>query len=411
MSPQRNTQLRAYRRTLRESHRMKVVVRIYDQNEDYIATLRHSLIDGQVDVDTKRDIERSCNLILADNSRHIQFDPDGASDAALFADRFVGVSYAVWVPERCEWHVEPVFFGPITRYERDGFQVTVEAQDKSSLLFQPVIWGRWLRNAGLGEDLSDTRYAADLIRAILKTTGEKNRNLEFGTFENARLPRGWTPPKHPENLWQAIKKIVRAANTRNDTDRFYDFRPFYDGRGRLRVESMTSGGFTFSDGPRGVLIDKPQVSYSLTEFRNTVVVKINRPSGRPVRPVVRTLPRRHPLSAVNLGRNDTPRYIVEVIDNNNIRTRERAREVAQSTLRKLSTETLDVHFTCLPIPYLTPGARCTLAEDDDVHHFTADKFTIPLRAADAMSVGFNRQIPTGPKRSVVGPTIPARRFA
>lgn len=405
------TQLAAFKRTLSQSHRIRTVVGLYDHEERYLATLDEGIISGQVDVDTKRDIERSLSLVLADVNKRLSFDSGGDDERALYADRFIRIDYQVWTDELRQWHREPVFFGPVTRFERDGFQVTIEAQDKSSLLHPPVVWGRHLRNAGLGFIDTDTRYAAEMMRAILATTGEAAANMEFGSFENARLPKDFKLPKHPENVWLALKRIVRAANARSETDRFHDFRLFYDGRGRLRVESMSTGGFIFTDDPStGVLLDKPQVNYDQGSFANTVVVKVNRgQDGRPLAPLVRTLASWHPLSARNLGRNGKPRFIVKVIDNNNIRTRAHAREVARSELRKASTETVVVSFNCLPIPHLTPGARCRLVEDENVHHFTASRFTIPLRAADSMSVGYLKRVRTGTARQRVL-HVPAKAF-
>lgn len=392
------SELAYYKRALTQSHQIRVLVRLYDHEENYLSTLDDGIVSGQVDVDTTRDVERSLHLVLADVDKRFRFDHGGADERAIYGDRFIRVDYMVWVHPLSKWVREPIFFGPLTRFQRDGFELTIEAQDKSSLLQQPVVWGRFLRNAGLGFVDDDTRYAAKMIRAILATTGETEPRLEFGSFSDAKLPRDFKLPKHPETLWRVLKRIVHAANARSDADNIHDFRLFYDGRGRLRVESMSTGGFTFTDDPyTSSLASKPQVDYDLSNFRNTVVVRVNRgQDGRQLQPVIRTLPKGHPLSAYSLRRNGKPRYIVQVVDNNNIKSRERARAVARRTLRRLSTETVSVSFDCLPVPHLTPGARCRIEEGGDVHRFHATRYTLPLRATDLMSVGYLKRTRSQP---------------
>lgn len=405
-------EIAAYKRALTQSHPIRVLVRLYDHAESYLAAMDDGIITGQVDVDVTRDVERSLHLVLADTDRRFRFDHGGADERAIYADRHIRVDYLVWVAALAKWVLEPVFFGPLTRFERDGFEITVEAQDKSSLLQQPVVWGRYLRNAGLGFVDNDTRFAAEMIRAILATTGESVSNMEFGSFDDAKLPKDFKLPKHPETLWGALKRIVRAANARSDSDRYHDFRLFYDGRGKLRVESMATGGFRFTDDPAtGVLLTKPRVDYDLSTFRNTVIVRVNRgQDGRPLQPVVRTLPKAHPLSAYSLRRGGKPRYLVDVLDNNNVRSRERARSIARTRLRQVSAETVQVSFDCLPIPHLTPGARCRLEEDGDVHRFHASRFTIPLRASDSMSVGYLKRVHFRPRGGrFLAPPWPAWR--
>lgn len=388
------SQLAHYRRALTQSHRIRVLVRLYDHEENYLAALDDGIITGQVDIDTTREVERSLNLTIADVDRRFRFDHGGGDERAIYGDRFIRVDYMIWVDAMSKWVREPVFFGPLTRFHRDGFQLTIEAQDKSSLLQQPVVWGRYLRNAGLGFVDDDTRFAAKMLRAILATTGETEAHLEFSSFDNARLPRDFKLPKHPETIWRVLKRIVAAANARSDADHIHDFRLFYDGRGHLRVESMSTGGFRFTDNPDiGVLLSKPQVDFDLSEFRNTVVVRVNRgQDGRALAPVVRTLPKHHPLSAHSLRRNGKPRYLVDVVDNNNVKSRERARAIARQRLRRVSAETVQVSFESLPVPHLTPGARCVLEEGGDVHRFQATRFTLPLRASDSMAVGYLKRV-------------------
>lgn len=393
------TEYQTYLDTLTQSHRVKVTVKVYDQNEDNPIVIDHALVTGQVDIDVNSDVERSASVTLADINNKILFGPTGG-DVVLYADRFLSIEYVVTIDALNRDVVTPLFFGPITRFSSDGGQVTIEAQGKESLLQNPIVWGRFIRNSGLDSINENVKYAHQLIRELLRSCGEVDANFEFGTFENVRLPRNFQLPKQPENLWSVCKKIVQAANAA--TSSLVNHRIFYDGRGKVRVENMANGGYTFSDSPTsGVLLNKPTISYDLSSFANTVIVAVNHgQDSKPVAPVVASLADIHPLSPVSLSRNGKPRFIVTTLDNNNIRSRAHAKNLAEAELKKLSTESVEVSFDSLPIPHITPGSQCKLITDGAEYTFYADTFSIPLRASDSMSMGFQKRMQTGPLKPV-----------
>ena len=392
------TEREAYLDQLTESHRIRVVVKVHDRDETYLGSLEHHIVGGQIDVDTERDVERSAQVILADENNRLPFDNQDHRGLGLYADRFIGIEYGVFVDQIQRWVFEPVFFGPMTRYERNVGQVKLWCEDKSSLLQPPVVWGRFLRNAGIewleGETDTNLGEAAELIRTILRATGETDRNMVFGSFDRFRLPKSFRLPKEPESLWAVLKRIVRAANALHHS---VEFRLFYDGAGRVRVENMAHSRFVFSDGgQRGTLLSRPIVSYDLESFRNTVVVRY----GERGASIARSLPNHHPLSAQSLSRNGKPRYVTEIVDNSNVRGRDAAKDLGDMMLRRLSAETVEATFDCLPIPHVIPGSRCKLRAEGDEMVFHLNRFSLPLRATDAMSVGYLRRMRSGPTRPI-----------
>src|SRR3954470_18547944 len=285
------TEYESYLNTLVNSHRIRTLIKLYDSDENFLGVLDKQLSSGQVDVDTTADVERSASLVFADVPPKFLFQQGQQSETAIFSDNMIGIEYIVEVPSINKDVVIPVFFGPVSRFQRDGQEITIEAQSKEALLQPPVVWGRYLKNAGLDFINDDIKYAHKLLRAILRSTGEKDSNMYFSNFDNVKLPKGFKLPKAPENLWDVCQKIVQAANSVYKHDAIY--RLYYDGRGKVRVETQNHLGFVFTDNKNtGVLINQPQVSYDLSTFRNTVVVNVNRQDGI-TRHVADTLPQTH----------------------------------------------------------------------------------------------------------------------
>lgn len=385
-----------YLAALYSSHRIKTRVKLYDADENFLGVLDHQLSSGQVDIDITSDKERSCSLTFADVPPKILFHNEQQRDVAIFSDNMISIEYVVVVESINKEVVVPIFFGPVTRFERDGTEVTVEAMSKDALLQDPVVWGRYLKNSGLTSITTDVKVAANMIRQVLADTGETASNMYFSNFDNIKLPKGTKLPTH-DGIWAYIQGVVRAANAVHNGDAL--FRAFYDGRGKLRVENRNQGGYNFTDhDATGTILNQPQISFDLSNFANTVVVNVNRQDGI-TRHVVSTLPNTHPLSAKQMGRNGVPRYIVSQEDNGNFKKLGLAQNYADKLLDKLSTETVQVGFDSLPIPHLHPGSRCTVTTNDIPRQvFYADQFSIPLRAGDVMSIGYTKRMATGPSK-------------
>lgn len=478
----------AYHAQLALSHRVWIRVSIHDRNEQFIEWLDLPVIDGQVDVDTEQVPERKLSIVVADPDEVLDF-------GRVWADNFIRVEYGIHVASLAKrvWH--PVFFGPFTKIGRDHGRVTLEAASKEVLLQDPVVWGKFIKNAAnvtggdavvcrtlrvgntghnevqeiqalatvnsgtfrvkFGDDTStpiqwntsaasaetiliamnsipaggvvvtggplpnnplkvtftgglanadqslleiidgtgnlddDVRYAAKLLRVLLRTTGE--RKYAFGNFANRKLPKNFKIPKDA-SVWEIVNQIVDSVNQQSNIH----WRPYYDGAGVLRVENMDNG-FKFTE---DFVMNRPTRDYSLDDFRNTTIVFMTRgKETQPVKPVVTSLQKRHPLSPWKLARNSKKRYIVERIDNANIRTRAQATKLGKSKLKHLSSEKVEVSFDSIPVPILVPGTRCTISIDGYVQRFPLKAYSLGLRP-NTMSIGYIRRMRTRTKRPI-----------
>lgn len=241
---------------------------------------------------------------------------------------------------------------------------------------------------GTSNSDDDVRYAAKLLRVLLRTTGE--RKYAFGSFADRRLPKNFKIPKDA-SVWAIANKIVESVNQHSKIQ----WRVFYDGAGVLRVENMANGFFFDED----VVLNQPTTDFSLESFRNTTIVSMTRgKEAQSAKPVISSLPRRHPLSAAKLARNSKKRYLVENIENSNVRNRSQASKIGSAKLKKLSTENIDVAFDSLVIPILVPGSRCSVSVDGLVQTFAIKAYSIGLRADNSMSVGYTRRMRTKRKK-------------
>ena len=190
-----------YADQLRTSHRISTRAAIYDRNERFLDWVEHPIAGGQVDVDTSRVPERTLRLSL--------FDPDESFDLGrVFADNFASVEYGVYVDTLAKTVWTPVFFGPITRLGRAGGKTTLEAASKDSLLVTPIVWGHYIRSAGLrGGNVilawtlrpgADSHSAVQQIVAVGPVIGGTFK-LEFGGKVTSALD------------WDAAAGVIESA--------------------------------------------------------------------------------------------------------------------------------------------------------------------------------------------------------
>jgi hypothetical protein len=62
-------------------------------------------------------------------------------------------------------------------------------------------------------------------------------------------------------------------------------------------------------------------------------------------------------------------------------------------------ESVSVSFECLPVPFLEEGDMVAIQTPDYRLSFRLVQYTIPLAAADSMSVGFLKRVK--PKKKVI----------
>lgn len=357
--------------TLADTHSIAVRVQVLNLAGDRLSDVSDRLLDGQVNVDADADITRTCSLSLLDPNRRLHFDSDSPSDGALYLDRMVRVVYAVKVPT-VGWVSCPVFTGPVTKLDREDAVVTVEASGKE-VFAMGACWRPMTLKKG--------HNRIDAIRTILKErAGETRFSFPEGS---ARLPKDFALGRETVP-WLAARRLARGI----------DKQLFYDGRGVARLRNHPEHvTFRFEAGDGGMVLTEPQVAYTTDEVKNIVWVRGGTPKGKK-RAVSywKAAPRSHPLSPVRLGRNGVPRYLLEVIDDGHIRSVTEAKRVAESKLKQLLLEQVEVNFDALPNPQLDPMDLVRVKTDEFGMTFRLKQFSLPLGTGDAMSLGYVKRV-------------------
>jgi hypothetical protein len=377
-------QREAFEASLLDSHRIRIGLSIHDQDEREIDTIRGKLLSGSVQVDAAGEVTRSLALELLDEERSMRFEPNSPADGALYVDRFIGVTYGVEVVALERWVDVPVFFGPLTKVDRRGPIVRVEAQGKERLLLAP-------HYATQGYSVRKRTRVDDAIRQVAGKAGEEKFALpDMGV--RLRRARGVGPESEP---WKVIKGGEVTAKGKTlpgliDSAASSNLVPFYDGRGYLTARRRDAPTvFTFKG---DALLDEPTVEYDVSAFRNTVIVrggkkgKKGRAGGRA------SLPGAHPLSPRSLARHGDPRYLTEFVEADGLKTDQKCRRRAEELLAKLSTEGVKASFNCLPVPHLEENDEVTLRTPEASVTFSVREMTIPLTASTSMSVGTTKPI-------------------
>lgn len=379
-----NAERGVFHQTLRSSHTRRIIVRVLNLEGDIKADVSERVLDGEVVVDHNAEVTRSLTLSLLDPNHTLNFDTDSPDDGALFADRMLQVIYSVRVEGLTERVNVPVFTGPVTKLDRKGDVVDVEAQGKEALamgaMWRPITLKKGMRKT-------------TAIRTILEDRAGETRFdfLDLDQLRNPGLPKArsydrWTTP------WEAAQRLARSM----------DLQLFYDGRGVATLRHLPRKPvYTFNDGTGGEILSDVAISNTMGDVINTVVVVGAKPKGAKehVGAVV-VADKSHPLSPWRLGRNGVPRHLVYRVSDTSIRTHERAKAKADRILKDRLLSTVDVTLDVLPIPHLDPGDIVRVVSGDIDVHFRLRQFTIPLGASGdpVMSLGYHKKTTANRRR-------------
>lgn len=351
---------RAFVRALADDHSIRSRVHLLHMDGKHAFDLTDRLLDGQVNVDWRREVTHSSTLSLVDPNHMLPIEADSPADGALFLDRMVSAFYDVDVDGT--WVEVPAFKGPITKLDRANDIVNVECQGKEALANQ-AIWKPLVIKKG-------TRKT-DAIRTILEHVGE--RHFDIPDLP-ARLPRR-----------RSLGRLSAAMPHVKGITRGMDRQFFYDGRGTARVRALPENVlYTFD----AAVLTPPQISYQADRVRNTIWVKGRTPKASHVAFAQPS----HPLSPQRLGRNGDPRHLVEVVEDDSIRSKAEARRVANRILRDRLREVVEVTFDSLPVPHLEPGDLCRIVHDDLALEFRIRTWSLPLSVSGPMSVGTLKKV-------------------
>lgn len=293
-----------------------------------------------------------------------------------------------------DWVSIPVFTGPITSLERDGPEVTIEAQGKEALALAP-------HYAAKSFSLERLMRLDTAIRRLFTRIGETHfaiPQIVHGNGVPDRIPHRIAV--HPETEpWKLLtggqtdargKKVPSLLSYGRK-----HYQAFYDGRGKLRVRRRNGGVvYVFElGGDNGTVIDHPTVTFdSLSDFRNCVRVTGAKTKGKThhVSAFVQLHPN-HPLSPQALSRNGKPTYIMEPVDAPGLKTTAACRDRAKEILKRKSKQGFTASFDSLPIPMLEESDRIALHTPDYRMEFEVQQFTIPLTSSAPMHVGFGKK--------------------
>lgn len=389
---------------------------LYDQNEDPLGSLKHRVLDGSVNVDLSADVTRSLDLTLLDPHDQLRFEANSPSHAAIFADRYIGVHWGIYVAQMDDFVYCPVFRGPVTEFSRDGMEVSIECQGKETLMLEPHF-------ATQGYTLKKRQRLDDAIEEVANKVGERRVHLpdlphrlhKEHTVEPEAEP--WliiaggkhvtgltvvqkTHGKHDNGNGKGGGKHGQKLKTQNAPALIRlapgNRRLYYDTRGRItQRHDNDEVQFVFRDGVKAqghgrgpTILSRPRVTYDELEFINTVVVRGGTPKGKKQIVAVEHLHDAHPLSPSNLAKNGHPRYYTLFVDADNLKTWAECKDRARDELRKHKDSGVTVEFESLPIPFLEEGDMVRATAKSFHYDFPINQFTLPLGASDPMTVGY-----------------------
>jgi len=363
----------------------RITITIRDHDEKKVADLTApQVLEGAVQVDAAAAVTRSLSLTCLDPNHKLQFDYASPAQGALYADNFISIDYGVYIPSTDSWIDVPVFWGPLTDFQRQGAEVTIEAQGKETLGLDPHL----VRN---GYTLHRGMLVANAVRNVMDRIGETKYNLETVTGR-LHKHRAVTPGEAPWAVVAGGGLDSAGGNKPALVSKINGHAMlFFNGVGRLthRRRNVNSV-WTFSTDQ---LVSQPGFHFDILNVRNHVEVKGGTPkkSKKHFRGHA-TLPDVHPLSPYGLRRNGQHRYMVEFFESDSLKSDAACRDQAEAILASHSNEGVEASFECLPIPHLEEWDHVTLNGPGYSMSFPLQTFTIPLTSDSSMSVGASKSV-------------------
>lgn len=361
------------------SHQLRSRLQIMDTSHQVLGDVTEQLLDGSVTVDALAEVTRSASLSLFDPGHVLQLDSSAPTDGVLYLDRMIGISYQIYSEVFPQTVTVPIFTGPLSKVSRDDDTVTIEALGKEVFAKQP---------AGRTRSYSKGWYRTQIVKELLTETGETRFDIEAWTLRTADV-FGVT---FETDVWSLAKRMAG------------DRMLYYNGAGTLVMRRpLTRTVFTFRDGDGGSLLTKPQIDNSTDDLRNIVRVRGGIPKGAKS-PVNYTAyaPASHPLSAQSLGRNGKARRLLEVIEDQDLLSLQACKERAVAALNSALKTATAVAFDAIPVPMMEWGDLIGTSAAGVSATSRLDQFTLPLRAGESASMGYNDRRATLNKPAIRG---------
>lgn len=372
-----------YLELLLTSHAIEVTVQLMDLSHNYLADISHLMLSGQVDIDASAtESTRTCTMELLDPKKALALDGNSPTDGSMYYTRQIKVIYSVVSVDRTERFSIPLFCGPLSKVDRNGVVLTINAVGKEKLSSGSV----WTTKT-----FKKNAQKSSVIKSLMVDFGGEHPSKvlvkDYATVAAAsrRLPADLVVSALKESTpWTTAKRIASGMNRR-----FY-----YDGRGNAIMKKRTSTvQFSFTE--NGALLSQPNASFDAESVINSVLVmggvvgtgkNKRRISYRAVPP------RGHVLSPWSMGRWGKPRYLTEVVSDDTIKSTKEARLKGQSILNQKLREQVDVSFEALPIPHLEEGDLCSVVSDNYTGQFYLTKMSIPLTANGRSTIGYLKRV-------------------
>jgi hypothetical protein len=330
---------------------------------------------GQVNIDVTADTTRSASMDLRDPTHELKLDALAPTDGSLYFTKMVRIIFVVSPPDYSVHYSIPIFTGPLTGATRNGPIVSIDAQGKEVLSFQNI-WN--------GKTYKKGMKKVEVIQKIMQAAGEVTRKMQF-VSRSGRIGTHLSASRK-FTFWGLCRKIANSMG----------LQLFYDGRGTLRLRRQPGKAiYQFSDDT--VMVSLPQVTYAQNdEFCNVVEVIGGKPKGKGKKVkkvhVKVVAPRSHPMSPWNLGRNGTPRYVPQTIEDDSIKSKKDARALAKRTLDRALDQSVSVTFDSLPIPYLEEFDLLKFQTRTSAGKFRLKQMSIPLTVDGTSSIGYLRNV-------------------
>lgn len=377
---------RVYERGLAESHDVRVEITIRDRSERPLSTLivpnSPDLVSGQVVIDGTDPAEtpsRQLQCVVLDPDRRLVLDPDSPADSALWISHFVEVVRLDHIVELGTWVGCPVFWGPLTRFDRQGrAEVHLEAQGKEALGIDPFLLRKTLKRR------KGTRVTG-FIQALMERQGETR--FDIPTL-GKRLPKTASQPRGTAP-WERAHRLA---------ERHFNQQLFYDARGRLRMRPEPEGAvYDFQEGDTdtapGTILEVRRDAWGWAETRNALLVTGKPPKGKKKAPTVWVeAPADHPLSAQKNARGTRPRYMVGELSLD-FSSKAKLRREGRRKLGRILRVAHEVEMAAMVVPHIELEDPAGLRRSDGTYsEFPFRSGVVPLDDAP-MQVGSVEQHP------------------
>lgn len=359
------TALATYATALRSPQRRRIRAYVTDTAGGILAPLNVpgmvQIQGGSVNCDLAADCTRTLSLTLLDRANRLSFDTNSPDDAAMYLDRGLRVDLGIYSRGLGQWVDGTIFTGPISGMSRTSNVIELSANGEEEFA-RGEVWRAIKKPKKMNK--------ATAIREMLaERAGEKQ--FAFASTSDT-LPADVNVPSDGD-LWLACLDVAKSMNR----------QLFYTGPGVATLRTWPSTPvWAFRDGDGGDMLTPPTVTYD-PEVKNVIEV-----TGSGTTRATAVAPADSLLSPARLGRNGVPRYLVERVQDDSLRSNAQCAARAKQILADRLLTSVDVKFDSLVIPHLDLGDMVSVRSATyGSFTFRLGSFSIPLTGGP-MSVGY-----------------------